>query len=111
MRLRGLNRGLVCRQAVELISDYLEGALPKRDRERLEAHLRACDGCDEYLRQVQATIRILGNVKPTDLDPETRRGLMDVYRQFPGGMSPTRRGASARLGGRGHSKKFKTCLR
>ncbi len=78
----GLNRGLVCRQAVELISDYLEGALPKRDRERLEAHLRACDGCDEYLRQVQATIRILGNVKPTDLDPETRRGLMDLYRQF-----------------------------
>jgi len=82
MSVRPLRKGLVCRQAVELISDYLEGALPRRERERLEAHLRACDGCDEYLRQVQATIRILGNVKPTDLGPETRRGLMDLYRQF-----------------------------
>jgi anti-sigma factor RsiW len=82
MRLRPLQKGIVCQQAVELISDYLEGALPRRQRERLEAHLRACDGCDEYLRQVQATIRILGNVRPTDLEPETRNGLMDLYRQF-----------------------------
>jgi anti-sigma factor RsiW len=82
MRLGFLQKAIVCQQAVELISDYLEGALPRRQRERLEAHLRACDGCDEYLRQVQATIRILGNVRPTDLEPETRRGLMDLYRHF-----------------------------
>jgi hypothetical protein len=56
--------------------------LPKRDRDRLEAHLRACDGCDEYLRQVQATIRILGSVRPADLDPDTRQGLLDLYREF-----------------------------
>jgi anti-sigma factor RsiW len=85
MRLPTLRRDLVCQQAVELITDYLEGALTARETERLEAHLRACDGCDEYLRQVQATIRILGNVKPEDLEPETRQGLLELYRQFRDG--------------------------
>ncbi len=84
MRLTALRRDIVCQQAVELISDYLEGVLPPRDSKRLEAHLRACDGCDEYLRQVQATIRILGSVQPEDLEPETRRGLLELYRQFWG---------------------------
>ena len=84
MRLRVWQSPLVCQQAVELITEYLEGALSRRDRARLEAHLKDCDGCEEYLRQVEATILILGNVKPTDLDPETRQGLMDLYRHFRG---------------------------
>ena len=84
MRLFTLGKDIACQQAVELISDYLEGALPRREREQLEAHLRACDGCDEYLRQVQATIRILGSVQPEDLAPETREGLLELYRQFRG---------------------------
>jgi len=85
MKLPTLRKDLVCQQAVELITDYLEGALTPRETERLETHLRACDGCDEYLRQVQATIRILGNVKPEDLEPETRQGLLELYRQFRDG--------------------------
>ena len=84
MRSFTLHKDIVCRQAVELVTDYLEGTLSRRDRERFEAHLRACDGCDEYLRQIRATIRILGNVQPEDLEPETRRGLLELYRQFRG---------------------------
>ena len=34
-------RGLVCRQAVELVTDYLEGSLSARARRRFEAHLAA----------------------------------------------------------------------
>jgi anti-sigma factor RsiW len=33
---------LVCRQVVELVSDYLEGALPRSERRRFEAHLAGC---------------------------------------------------------------------
>ena len=84
MRLPTLRRDLVCQQAVELVTDYLEGTLSRRDARRFEAHLEACDGCEEYLRQVQATIRALGSVQPEDLAPETRQGLMELYRQFRG---------------------------
>ncbi len=64
------------------MTDYLEGTLSRRDARRFEAHLEACDGCEEYLRQVQTTIRVLGSVQPEDLAPETRQGLMELYRQF-----------------------------
>ena len=82
MRLPTLRRDLVCQQAVELVTDYLEGTLSRRDARRFEAHLEACDGCEEYLRQVRATIRVLGSVQPEDLAPETRQGLLELYRQF-----------------------------
>jgi anti-sigma factor RsiW len=82
MRFPALRHDLVCREAVELVTDYLEGRLSRRDARRFEAHLAGCDGCDEYMRQIRATIEILGNVQPEDLAPETRQGLMDLYRDF-----------------------------
>jgi anti-sigma factor RsiW len=84
MRFLTLRHDLVCREAVELVTDYLEGRLSRRDTRRFEAHLANCDGCDEYLRQVRATIEILGKVQPDDLAPETRQGLIDLYRDFRG---------------------------
>ena len=51
---------LVCRDAVELVSDYLDGNLSRRDRRRLEKHLAACDGCQAYLAQVRATVTASG---------------------------------------------------
>jgi anti-sigma factor RsiW len=82
--LSAWRRDLVCRDAVALMTDYLEGALPARQRARLERHLAGCDGCDEYLRQMRATIGLLGSVQPDDLAPETRAGLVELllsYRQ------------------------------
>ncbi|MGA2529001.1 MAG: zf-HC2 domain-containing protein [Acidimicrobiales bacterium] len=84
MRLLSRHRDIVCRQAVELVTDYLEGKLSRRDARAFEEHLRACDGCEEYVRQIRATIGILGSVQPEDLSPETRYGLMELYREFKG---------------------------
>ena len=85
MRLLTLRHEIVCREAVELVTDYLEGNLSRRDARAFAAHLKACDGCEEYVRQIQATIRIHGSVQPDDLAPETRDGLMELYRQFRSG--------------------------
>ncbi|MGH9281562.1 MAG: zf-HC2 domain-containing protein, partial [Acidimicrobiales bacterium] len=46
-------RAIVCQQAVELVTDYLEGALSPRDRARLEAHLGECPHCHEYFDQMR----------------------------------------------------------
>ncbi len=51
--MRLLPRDLVCQQAVELVTDYLEGALGRRDRRRFESHLRACPNCRAYLEQIK----------------------------------------------------------
>lgn len=48
--------GMACREAVELVSDYLERALSEAERRRLEAHLAECEGCEVYLAQMRQTI-------------------------------------------------------
>jgi anti-sigma factor RsiW len=75
---------LVCQQAVELMSDYLDGALPRRKRRRLERHLAGCDACTGYLEQLRTTISVTGAAAPEDLDPEVLDGLTDLYRRYRG---------------------------
>ena len=71
---------LVCREVVELVSDYLEGALGDRDRLRFEQHLGACDGCTAYLAQMRQTVRIAGSLTPEALDPVFLDRLVEVFR-------------------------------
>ena len=75
-------RDLVCQQAVELVTDYLEGALSCRDRRRFEAHLRACPNCTNYLEQIRMTIRFAGRIEPDDLTAEARQDLSGLYRRW-----------------------------
>ncbi|MGH9274788.1 MAG: anti-sigma factor family protein, partial [Acidimicrobiales bacterium] len=47
-------RALVCRDAVALMGDYLDGTLASPDVRRLEAHLADCPHCSEHLAQLRA---------------------------------------------------------
>lgn len=78
-------RSVVCRQAVELVTDYLAGALSSRDRRRLESHLDACPHCTEYFAQIRATIDVTGRVEPDSLTPEARAELVELYRRWQSG--------------------------
>jgi anti-sigma factor RsiW len=73
---------LVCQEVVELISDYIEGALPRSQRRRLEAHLSGCEHCGEYLEQMRATIRVTGRLRTSDLSPAMRDELVELYRRW-----------------------------
>ena len=75
-------KDIVCRQAVELVTDYLEGALSRRDRRRFEAHVRACPNCAAYLEQIRITIELTGSIEPDDLTPEMRADFTELYRRW-----------------------------
>jgi predicted anti-sigma-YlaC factor YlaD len=77
-----LPRDLVCQQAVELVTDYLEGALGRRDRRRFESHLRACPNCRAYLEQIRTTIQLAGAIEPHDLTPEASADLVELYQRW-----------------------------
>lgn len=77
-------RALVCREAVALMTDYLEDALAPRDRARLEGHLAACPHCSEYLAQIRATISATGRVRPEDLSAEALDQLVGLYHSWRG---------------------------
>ena len=77
-------RALVCRDAVALMTSYLDGALAPRDHARLESHLAECPHCAEYLRQLRATVEALGSASPDDLSEEAVEELVGLYRRWMG---------------------------
>jgi anti-sigma factor RsiW len=72
---------LACIEEVELITDYLEGALPEDDRRRLEAHLETCPGCTEYLAQMRSIAGSLAGLREESIPPELRRTLIASFRE------------------------------
>jgi anti-sigma factor RsiW len=75
---------LRCRELVELITDYLEGALPTEDARRFEAHLADCDGCSTYLEQMRQTIDAIGHIPPESLSAEASEHLLRAFRGWRG---------------------------
>lgn len=70
---------LACQDVVELVTDYLEGALDPDRTAQFREHLQICPHCVEYLEQVRRTIRTLGQVPPEALPPETMDGLLAAF--------------------------------
>jgi anti-sigma factor RsiW len=81
-------RGLTCRQAVELVTDYLEGALTGPQRRRFEAHLAGCPHCPEYLAQMRAVVALSGTITPDDLSPHMRSEFISLYRRWRADEAP-----------------------
>jgi predicted anti-sigma-YlaC factor YlaD len=76
---------ITCREAVELVTEYIEGVLGAEDRARFEGHLGCCDWCGAYVEQMRVTLRVVGHIDPDDLDPEVERGLLDAFRGWKDG--------------------------
>jgi anti-sigma factor RsiW len=74
--------GLACQQAVELMSDYLDGALTPRDHARFEVHLAGCEACLRYLDQMRVTVAALGHLEPDALDDVLKRELIELHRRW-----------------------------
>lgn len=73
-------RPLTCHELVELVTDYLEGALSPEDRRRVEEHLALCDGCTTYLEQMRETIRLTGMVREEEIPEDQKQALLEAFR-------------------------------
>lgn len=78
----GLRQELACRQVVELVTEYLEGTLPRSRRRRFEAHLSGCEHCGEYLAQMRTTIRLTGRLRSEDITPQMREEFLALFRSW-----------------------------
>ena len=70
---------IVCREIVELVTDYIEGALPRGQRLSFEAHISGCEHCTEYLQQMRTTINLSGRLRTSDLTPAMREEFAALY--------------------------------
>jgi anti-sigma factor RsiW len=78
-------RNIACQELVELVTEYLEGALPSDEVAAVDQHLADCDPCLRYLHQMRATAAALGMV-PTEqvtetLSDRTVATLLEAFRQ------------------------------
>jgi anti-sigma factor RsiW len=71
-----------CHELVELITEYLENALPRKQRRRFARHLAGCENCTEYLDQMRRTIASTGQLRPDDLTSEMLGELTSVFRRW-----------------------------
>ena len=71
-----------CQEVVELVSDYLDRALPPEEASLFEQHVNFCDGCDWYLDQLRATIGTVGRITEEDVPPDTRESLLTAFREW-----------------------------
>ncbi|MDQ4028921.1 MAG: zf-HC2 domain-containing protein [Actinomycetota bacterium] len=73
---------LSCRELVELVTDYLEGALPPPTREAFEEHLEICEGCRAYLQQMELTIQMVGALSEESIPAPAKAELLDAFRDW-----------------------------
>jgi anti-sigma factor RsiW len=75
---------LSCQEVVELVTDYLEGAMSAEDAALFEQHLNFCDGCAWYVDQMRTTIATVGRIEETDVPPAVRDALLAAFRDRRG---------------------------
>ena len=75
---------LACQELVELVTAYLEGALPETEHARFEEHLAACGNCQLYLEQMRTTIELAGQLRVEDISPDAERELLEAFRSWNG---------------------------
>ena len=71
-----------CRQLVELVTEYFEGALAPEECSRFEEHVMSCPPCRAYLAQMRETMRLLGSIPEETVPPTTEQTLIAAFRDW-----------------------------
>ena len=69
-----------CQELVELVTGYLERALPAEETALFEQHLNFCEGCVVYLEQMRRTIAAAGRIADADIAGDDRERLLSAFR-------------------------------
>lgn len=70
-----------CRQIADLLSDYLDGTLPKPTRELLEWHIEGCAPCVAFVNTYRGTINAAHKLKDVEIPSELKQRLLTVLRK------------------------------
>ncbi len=78
---------MACIELVQLVTDYLEGALPAGEVARIREHLTSCDGCTAHVEQMRTAVRVLQATPREQVAPETADALAGMFREWARGRS------------------------
>jgi anti-sigma factor RsiW len=73
---------MTCKQVVQLLTDYLEGALSAADRARVDEHLAGCDGCTAFLAQLRTAGKVVAGLGAEEIPAALRADLLRAFRDW-----------------------------
>jgi anti-sigma factor RsiW len=73
---------LTCAELVNLVTEYLDGALSPAERARFDEHLMTCPACQAHLDQIRWTIDLFGRLPKEALSTDAERDLLDAFREW-----------------------------
>jgi MEDS: MEthanogen/methylotroph, DcmR Sensory domain/Putative zinc-finger len=78
----GSSTGMPCLELVELVTGYLDDALPAAERARCDEHLRTCTECRAYLAHMKVVVSALGQLRHSDGEPSgaEKARLLGLFR-------------------------------
>jgi anti-sigma factor (TIGR02949 family) len=77
-----MNTEFKCQEMIEVVTNYLDDALPPDEQQRFERHLSYCAGCNTYVDQIRETIRQTGMVPHESLPPALREKIVAQFRNW-----------------------------
>ena len=73
---------LTCRELVELVTAYREGALSPSEHRRFEEHVADCPPCERYVEQIDLTVRAAGGITQEVEDGPMTQALLQIFRDW-----------------------------
>lgn len=73
---------LTCQELVEVVTDYLEGALTPAEAAQFEQHIALCAPCHEFVEQMRRTIAATGRLRTEGLVPTERTRLVELFHNW-----------------------------
>ena len=70
-----------CSDVTELVTDYLEQALPLVEQTSFEVHLVYCSDCLTFLGQMRQTVAQLASIPADPVDLGERAELVNAFRR------------------------------
>ena len=80
-----MSHDLSCRELVELVTDYLDGAQTPGDRARFEEHMLTCPACHRHIDQMRGTILLVGRLPEQSLSNAAEQELLEAFRGWRAG--------------------------
>ena len=80
-------KDVVCMSGVELLMEYMEGALAPDVREAIERHVAGCPRCDAFIASYRETPRIVRDATRIEMPADLESSLLAALRAARGAES------------------------
>jgi hypothetical protein len=77
-----ISKRLSCKEAVELVTEYLEAALLPDMEARFQQHLDSCAGCTLYVDQMRRMLRVLRQLRHDTIAGEEKAALLKLFQDW-----------------------------